>query len=568
MSPELESYLSADNALAGQIASLQRELKGAERDCQSALDRQRANSSWREFVVLLLIMALLLNSLAIHMGAQLGWWDTNELVTGIDQWLTTLNTYESETAPLVYGAHALGWFCETLLYIFFALPYQLLALVEELISMVAPVASPYLPYAEGVVLGVVALNILKGCPLFRGIPNKEVSRIKKRIRQIEQRIKATEAERSKLPADKVMAARQAEMEERRQREAEERERQLQREAEERERQLQREAEERERLAEATVKRRVKELYDQVHDVPETFFEEPDILLLGENADDESKLAEILRTFCPDDRRIFGSGQMDQASERLRNNHNVAVVLLVSDDRGKEQLCWFLSTDFMTSEAVVLRVTNLMWANEEGIPPRVEKFVDEYSGVRGLELSVSQLDINALESIYTYPMEAAIFGDSGNLLARPEAQRRFFRYRSAAKSAREGWHIEGDTLVLDGHLSTVDGRTPWAGRSLLVRRIEARDGASISEYDAYRTSFFPNRRMEGLFEGHPYLGSADLQKLRVGSVRFDELLNAFDTCPVLDEVYIPDNAQLMTGLWKNGYERAAAGCWRPSFLIED
>ena len=124
------------------------------------------------------------------------------------------------------------------------------------------------------------------------------------------------------------------------------------------------------------------------------------------------------------------------------------------------------------------------------------------------------------------------------------------------------------MVLDGRLSTVDGRVPWAEKAPLFSRVVARDGADISEYAANRAAFFPNGRMEGLFEGWPYLRSADLRKLRIGFARFDELQNAFDGCAVLDEVYVPDNPQLATGLWKNGYDLADDGCWRPTFLIAD
>ena len=97
---------------------------------------------------------------------------------------------------------------------------------------------------------------------------------------------------------------------------------------------------------------------------------------------------------------------------------------------------------------------------------------------------------------------------------------------------------------------------------------ARDGASLAAYDDNRSSFFGNEETEGLFEGSPYLRSADLRKLRAVRARFDELMNAFDACPVLEEVYIPDNAFLEIGLQKNGYAQASDGCWRPAFPLMD
>ncbi|MBP3894715.1 MAG: hypothetical protein J6D34_11845 [Atopobiaceae bacterium] len=594
MTPELEEVLLADDALASDIADLRSQLEGLERSRRRAMEAPGDSYSWVEFFVLLLIAVLLLNSLVIHMGAQLGWWDANALVGVLDARLTALQAFESENDVLRYVAHALAWLGTTVLTIFFALPYQLLTLVAELLDMVLPVAKPYLPFVEGGIVAFAVANILKASPPMRSLSsslraagNSEVRDCDRRIREVKQQIKAKEAERAKLPSDKVMAARQEEMEERRQREAEERRRReeaerRQSQQEERERQLRQEREEREKQQERTgraagkhmathvdthaMKDKVKAAYESKEGLE--LLTSCDMLILGEDADKETQLAEALRKYCPDDRRIFVSGQMNSALERLRNGHDVAVVLLASDDRGKERLCWFFGMDFTTPRAMVLRVGNLQCVDEEGVRPKLQDFFDRRSGVRGVELRVSRLDINSLAAVYASAMYVAADGGVDSFLFRDTAPRRFVRYRTAAKHTLEGWHAEGDTLVLDGPLSTVDGRAPWAGESHLFRRVVARDGASLAAYDDNRSSFFGNEETEGLFEGSPYLRSADLRKLRAVRARFDELMNAFDACPVLEEVYIPDNAFLEIGLQKNGYAQASDGCWRPAFPLMD
>ncbi len=584
MSPELEEILATDSALSSEIASLKRNLEGVERELERAKRSPRGGLSWKEFFAFLLIATLLLNAFAIHMGDQLGWWDTNALVEVLDARLVALQTFESEVAPLRYGAYALAWFGTTVLTIFFAYPYQFLTLVAQLLDMVLPAAKTFLPYVEGAIVAFFLLRILMASPLvqgplgrFRAVGGKDVRDCKRRIREIKRQIEAKEAEHRKLPADKIEQARELERQERMRREAEERQR---KEAERQRREVERqrweaerqrkEAEERkarERTDKVAMKGNVAELYEDDDVTLGSFFDGPDMLILGWSADEEAKLAEVLRMFCPDDRRVFESKQMGQALERLRDGYDMTLVLLVSGGFSKERLCWFLGTSSSARQALVLQVEDYAWINEEGAGPIIREFTDVRSGVSGLELYVNRLDVNGLEAIYAYSPHAAV-GSGSEYHMSEDTGRRFIRYRIAASRAQEGWHFEGDTLVLDGAISTADGRAPWAERSLLLVRVEARDGADILGYDAARATFFPEGRMEGLFEGCHSLRSADLRKLRVGGAHFEELVNTFDACPLLDEVYVPDNFLLTAGLWKNGFERMDGDCWRPAFLPMD
>ena len=104
-----EDILAVDSALGSEIASLKRDLERVERELERAKRSPRGGLSWKEFFAFLLIAVLLLNALAIHMGDQLGWWDTNALVEALDARLAALQAFESEVAPLRYGAHALAW---------------------------------------------------------------------------------------------------------------------------------------------------------------------------------------------------------------------------------------------------------------------------------------------------------------------------------------------------------------------------------------------------------------------------------------------------------------------------
>ena len=572
-----EDILAVDSALGSEIASLKRDLERVERELERAKRSPRGGLSWKEFFAFLLIAVLLLNALAIHMGDQLGWWDTNALVEALDARLAALQAFESEVAPLRYGAHALAWLGTTALTIFFAYPYQFLTLVAQLLDMALPVAKAFLPYVEGAIVAFFLLRLLMASPFVQGplgrlraVGGKDVRDCRRRIREIRRQIEAKEAERRKLPADKIERARELERQERMRREAEERQR---REAErqrweaERQRKEAEERKARERTDKVAMKNNVGKLYEYDDVTLGSYYDGPDMLVLGWSADEEAKLTEVLRMFCPDDRRVFESKQLSQALERLRDGHDMTLVLLVSGGFSKERLCWFLGTSTSARQALVLQVDDYAWINEEGVCPSVREFTDARSGVSGLELYVNRLDVNGLEAIYVYSSPAAVAGGREYRMS-DDTRRRFIRYRIAASHAQEGWHVEGDTLVLDGSICTVDGRAPWAERSHQLRRVEARDGADIYGYDAARAAFFPNGRMEGLFEGCQNLRSADLRKLGVGGVLFEELANTFDACPLLDEVYCPDNFLLTAGLWKNGFERTDGDCWRPACLPMD
>ena len=603
MSPELEKYLSMDNRLGSDIAHLTLELEDEERTYRRALDGQGTGYTWREFIVIFVIAALLLNSLAIHMGHQLGWWDPNELVTVVDQRIVALNSYESETVPLLYGARALGWLGETLLFIFFALPYQFLTLLAELLSMVLPVAVPYLPYAEGVILGVVALNILKACPLLqgvrtsmKGIGNAEVARSKKRMREIKQEIKAKEVERKRLPQDKVMEARQAEWEERRQREAEEARRKEERERQnreweatkrrreeeaERERQeaeRQREEEERQRREEAVwaarresakaepLRKRIHDLYwDDTYTPSSTG---SDILILSGDSERAKALAETLRRFCPDNRKIFVLSQIKQVEERLRSGAGLAVYLLGSETLSDEQLYRFCMSESKVRAVMVVRLEDDSWVNEEGTCPEPEEYYDRERRSDNYLLSVKRLDVWGLEMMYVSAELVTNTWKEGKALPfSEEVAKRFARYRVVAESNRKGWHLEGDTLVIDGDVRSLDGRAPWADACDAFTRAVLRSSVALASYDDVHRSLCNDWRLEGLFEGCTNLVSVDLSKMSTRFRYCEEFTNSFNGCPRLREVRIPECWQLVEGLQAQGFKQGDDGVWRRSDSAE-
>ena len=591
MSPEHEKYLEMDERLASEIAHLTLELEDEERKRRRALSNQGTGYTWGEFIAILVVATLLLNSLLVHMGHQLGWWDTNALVSAADQRLSELNAYESENVALLYGAHALGWLGGTLSFIFFALPYQVLALATELLSMVLPVAVPFVAYVEGVILGIAALIVLKACPLVQGIRtgltgigNAEVSSSKRRTRAIKRELAAKEAERRRLPTEKVMAARQAEMEERHQREAEEG--RLREEAERAERQ--REAEQRRREEEAELQReeearRIREeeareqfeieaLRQRVHDlywddslVPSSTGS--DILILSGDTERAKKLAESLRRFRPDNREVFEISQVEQAAERLRSGKGLAVYLLVSEALSEEQLYRFYMTDIGMRGVLVLRVEDDAWANEEGACSEPENFFDRVRHSNNYRLTVKRLDARSLEMMYLVPGFVSNAWEEGDFPLRKELGRRFARYLAVAKRNRESWHLEGRTLVIDGRVQSFDGRAPWADARNSFTRVVLRDATALAAYDEEHRSLCHDWRLEGLFEGCANLDSVDLSQMNPRFNYCDELANSFLDCPRLREVRVPDCWPLINGLLTQGFYSDGDGVWRRLVPVE-
>ena len=597
MDPELRKYLDADTQLGSEIAHLTNSLEDVQRQRKRALGTTRRGTSWPEFIVFFIIMGLLLSSLVVHMGELLGWWDPNELLVGLDQGLAALNAYESEITPLVYAARALAWLGTTIFYIFFALPYQLLTIITELLSMVLPAAKQFLPYVEGAVIGFILIQILKDSPLVLGparglkaMGNKEVAACDKRIRELKQEIKAKEAEQKRLPRDKVMAAYQAELQERKQREAEEwrRKEEAEREQREREARLERERKEEEerqererkeqaleearkhsaeKTRELEVKRRVKELYwDDSGGVHVTTG--PDMLILSGDEDCSKELARVLRQFCPDDREIIELGQLGRAKERLRSGRELSVILLVSDDLSEEQLYRFFINDFAMHGVVVLRVEDYAWVNDEGEHPKQEYRYDDEGRINIWSLAVNQLDINGLTMIYLLSRLASTkWNGDGPLPLGDEVVRRFTRYRAAARSASQGWHIEERTLVIDGPVKSIDGRAPWADRRLSFTRVVLTAPTAFVSYESERSAFYPRRRTEGLFEGCAKLRDVDLSKLSTSFRYYEGISDSFNDCPRLSEVHIPDCEPLAFGLVNQGFWQDDDGVWRRILLPE-
>lgn len=575
-----------DDRLASDIAQLTRSLEDEERTYRRVSGQRRGGSTWREFIVILIIAALLLNSLAIHMGAQLDWWDPNELVSVMDQHLTALNTYESETVPLVYGARALGWFGGVILTIFFAYPYQFLTLLAELLSMALPVASPFLPYVEGVILGIAALYVLKECPIFqglgnglKGLGNAEASRSKKRIREIKQEIRAKEAERNRLPRDKVLAAREAELEERRQREAEQRrqkdeaarqqreweatkrrrEEEAERERREAARQR-REAAAREDAERDALKRRIHDIYwDDTYTPSSTG---PDILIVSGDGSHARRLAELLRQFCPDSREVFVLSQIEQAEQRMRSGKSLSVYLLASEVLSEEQLYRFYMSDFGMRGTILLRVDDYSWANEEGESPKPVNYFDRERRCSNYRLDVKRLDVWGLAMLYVAPgLVPHEWKDGEPFPFRKDVARRFGHYQAVAEQNRKGWHIDGDTLVIDGAVRSIDGRAPWADARGSFSRVELRDPIALASYDQEHRSLCHDWRLEGLFEGCTDLVSADLSQMSLRFNYFEEITASFFGCTSLREVRIPDYQPLVNALIMNGFDLDDDGVYR-------
>lgn len=588
MSPELEKYLQMDDRLASDIARLTLELEEEERTYRRSLGHQKGRSTWREFIVIAIIAALVLNSLAIHMGAQLGWWDPNKLVGVIDQRLTALDTYESEIVPLVYGAHALGWLVGVILTIFFAYPYQFLTLLAELLSMVLPVASPYLPYVEGVILGIIALNVLKECPLFCGIAtglksagNAEAARSKKRIREIKQEIRAKEAERNRLPRGKVLDARQAELEERRQREAEESRRKeeaarQQREWEatqrRREEEAARERREAERRRREEVSREDAErdaLRRRIHDIywDDSFTPSstgPDMLIMSGDDSHARRLAEVLRQFCPDSREIFELSQIKQVEQRVRSGKRLAVYLLASETLSEEQLYRFYMTDVGVRGVILLKVEDYSWANEEGASPKPVERYDHERRASNYRLDIRRFDIWSLAMLYVAPGLVSHEWKEGEPFPfREEIVRRFARYQAMAEHNRTGWHIDGDTLVIDGEVQSIDGRAPWADVRDSFSRVELRSPIALASYEREHRALCYDWKLEGLFEGCTRLVSADLSQMSLRFKYWDEITASFSGCTRLREVRVPDYRPLINALIMDGFDQDDDGVFRRS-----
>lgn len=588
MSPELEKYLQMDDRLASDIARLTLDLKDEERTYQQALGHRKGGSTWREFIVITIIAVLVLNSLAIHMGAQLGWWDTNELVSVLDQRLTALNTYESETVPLVYGAHALGWLGEVILTIFFAFPYQFLTLLAELLSMALPIASPYLPYVEGVILGIIVLIVLKECPLFSGIANglksvgnTEATRSKKRIREIKQEIRAKEAERNRLPSDKVLAARQVELEERRQREAEKnrrkeeaarqqweweatqrrREEEAARERREAERQRREEAS-REDAERDALKRRIHDIYWDDSFTPSSTG--PDILIMSGDDSHARRLAELLRQFCPDSREVFELSQIKQVEQRMRSGKRLAVYLLASEALSEEQLYRFYMTDVGMRGVILLKVWDYSWVNEEDASPKPVERYDRERRANSYRLDIKRLDIWSLAMLYVAPVLGSHELKEGEPFPfREEIARRFARYRTVAEQNRKGWHIDGDTLVIDGEVWSIDGRAPWADVRDSFSRVELRSSIALASYEREHRVLCHDWKLEGLFEGCTRLVSADLSQMSLRFNYWDEITASFFGCTRLQEVRVPGYQPLIDALIMDGFVLNDDGVFRRS-----